>query len=179
MSCDEVRLRLPTCQCGVSWFGSRCWRTCSRAEGPMAVCSGAISDDGAARLRTRRRRGRLQQDAAGHLRRVARRDAVRNPRGRPGRLVARSTRVAPDSQAAPARLAAPRRNPALYRWRSNAVRFTCSGIPSAMRRAPEQLQARSRLCVLQNCKAEPAPVGASSSGPGVGRMALAGKVPGR
>lgn len=47
------------------------------------------------------------------------------------------------------------------------------------KRGSGRLDARSRHCVLQGCKAGPAAVGASSSSPGVGLMALTGKVPGR
>ena len=124
-----------------------------RAVVPMAVWSGAISDDGAVRLRTGHRHDRSQQDAAGQPKHAA-----------------------PASHAAPARLAAGRRIPALHRRRSNAVRFTCSETPLTTIRAPGRLDARSHLCLLPGGTRA---VGASSSGPGVGFMALTGKVPGR
>ena len=120
---------------------------------PMAVCSGAISDDGAVRPQAGHRHDHSRQDAAGQWKHAA---------------------LAP--HAVPARLAAGRQNPALHRRRSNAVRFTCSETPSVTIRAPGRLDARSRLCLLPGGTRA---VGASSSGPGAGLMALTGKVPGR
>ena len=148
----------------------------ARGGGAMAVWSGAISDDGAVRLRAGHRHDRSRQDAAGHPCRAAQLDAVRRPRSLLRRLVGWSKHAALASHAAPARLASGRRNPALHRRRGNAVRFTCAETPSATSRAPGRLDARSRLCLLPGGTRA---VGASSSGPGVGLMALTGKVPGR